>query len=72
VIMTRKEELVKEYDHLEKELTEVDKRLNDMRSSAPTKESLIEYDSLRNKSKQLEKRMSEIITEITQLLKDKS
>ena len=69
--MTRKEELVKEYDHLEKELTEVDKRLNDMRSSALTKESLIQYGLLRNTSKQLEKRMSEIIIEITQLLKDK-
>lgn len=68
--MTRKEELVKEYDRLDKELTEVDKNLYSMRWSTPTIESLQELNLLRDRRKQIEISINEIITEIARLLKN--
>jgi len=70
-IITRKEELGEEYDRLEKELTDINRNLYSIRWSAPTKESLQEYEHLLTRKTHIEKRMREITREMTKLPKDR-
>jgi predicted nucleic acid-binding Zn-ribbon protein len=70
-LMNKKEALNQEYVRLTEELKEVNTRLDEVRpkdvASITSKELLQEYELLLTRKTQIEKRMNEITSEITQL-----